>query len=1096
MNFNSLTGKLTVAALVLAGTATASAQTFTNEPASAVWEFNTNPPAAPVVTPGDGISFAFFNLNGNTISGSATPQAMVTDRAFVKIKPKSSGADIVEWIVKPKAGVTFTPTKISGYVCRYGTDGSEHMVTLQLIAGDKTVVLGTCTPFRDNKTQEKDKWGKSDDYTTHFSYDLTPEQQAEVATSGQLRFVSNLGVAAGKELAFSDIHIEGLLNGTVQKVENYTLSAKVSPEGAGSIVISPELDSYEAETPINIKTEKNFGYNFINWTDKDGKEVSTDPELLYQIMANTELTANYKKLNIFALEYSVEGGANSYQIECTPAPTVVNDRNMYEEGTNVTLKAVSNPIVKFTNWSDGQTDSEITFAMDADKSIKGMFEAVDYVAGWDFYRNGNNGRPADFASEGNDIAALELRTADGKTSGWLDKSHASGGYEGRDAGVNWRTTGLGDYYWQTKLNASNFTDMKVITAMGYNYNAYTKQNVEYSLDGTTWAPVGVIEIEGAKNWKDAEFDIPAAANNAATLYLRWISDKTSPIDGTKSDNDGIAIGATYVLGTMKIVDDGKAPELLSTVPAEGSTSASINGKVVLTFNEKIKLAADAEATLGDTKLKGEVSGRTATFVYKNLKYGTQYTFTLPASVITDITDNAYAQPVRISFTTRNRPEVAKATFNFTVPDDGTIIDAFAAADKRDDKTQAYRIFVKNGTYTIPANGTQVKTVILNSPNVSVIGESMEGTIITNECPKNADEGIGKCDLIQIQRNGTNSYWQDITLRHGNDTDGRRLSIHEFSDKTIMKNVTLWAYQDTYTTDNQSGRYYFEGGVLRGRTDYLCGKGDVFYNGVTLQMCGTGGYLTAPSQAKQYGYVFKDCEIVGEDDATDGSFTLGRPWGDGTPMSIWIDTKMTARPTAAGWNDMGDDGYPKRFAEYNSTTANGTVIDLSSRKSIFGKGNHPNNPVLTKEEAEGFSYANVMGGADNWDPASDTEAAPLVSNLRLESNKLVWDDNNYTLCWAVYEGDKLLGFTKEATYPVTNANATYAVRAANERGGLGEKVTLGDSAVEDIEAVAGEPVSREYYDLRGIRVAADTEAEVLIEVSTYADGTVRTAKILK
>ena len=105
-------------------------------------------------------------------------------------------------------------------------------------------------------------------------------------------------------------------------------------------------------------------------------------------------------------------------------------------------------------------------------------------------------------------------------------------------------------------------------------------------------------------------------------------------------------------------------------------------------------------------------------------------------------------------------------------------------------------------------------------------------------------------------------------------------------------------------------------------------------------------------------------------------------------------------------------------------------------------------------------------------------------------------SNYTLCWAVYEGDKLLGFTTEATYPVTNANGSYAVRAANERGGLGEKVTLGGSAVEGIEVVAGEPVSREYYDLQGIRVTDDTKAEVLIEVSTYADGTVRTAKIMK
>ena len=54
--------------------------------------------------------------------------------------------------------------------------------------------------------------------------------------------------------------------------------------------------------------------------------------------------------------------------------------------------------------------------------------------------------------------------------------------------------------------------------------------------------------------------------------------------------------------------------------------------------------------------------------------------------------------------------------------------------------------------------------------------------------------------------------------------------------------------------------------------------------------------------------------------------------------------MIVQPSAVGWNEMSN-GWPKRFAEYNSTTASGTVIDLSNRKRTFGEG-HANNPILT------------------------------------------------------------------------------------------------------------------------------------------------------
>lgn len=125
----------------------------------------------------------------------------------------------------------------------------------------------------------------------------------------------------------------------------------------------------------------------------------------------------------------------------------------------------------------------------------------DFIAGWDFYKEAKSGRAADFAAEDNDADQLILRDADGNAYGWLDKSNSAGGYEGKNAAVNWTTVStkpLGETYWQTKINATAFTDIKVKSSMLYNYNAYETYNVEYSLNGTDWTKVGAIKWQEPK----------------------------------------------------------------------------------------------------------------------------------------------------------------------------------------------------------------------------------------------------------------------------------------------------------------------------------------------------------------------------------------------------------------------------------------------------------------------------------------------------------------------------------------------------------------------------------------------------------------------
>lgn len=1118
----------------------ANAQTYQNEEASVSWPFNDDNYATQYTkSPEKGFSQVSVNTGDLKYSLKTSQKTLDKDgnkMVMAGFSPVGT-TKAVEWTVKPSKGLTFTPTSISTYVNRFGTDYENGVTVTAKLSNGTSVDLGNFTALRESKTTADDKYKDHENLTNHIVIQLTAEQQAQLTSTEGFTLSCTVGVGSTKQQGFADVHINGILNGTVQQVEQYTLSAAVSTVGAGTVKVSPAGTVYDAETSITVTATKNFGYKFINWTDANNQVVSTDEAYTFSISTNTALKANFEKINTYALNYKVEGGAKDYMISASPVPTVVEGKNMYEEGTEVTLTASSNDILTFTNWNDGETGAERKINMNADQSFTAAYSSKDFIAGWDFYKAAKSGRAADFAAEDNDADLLILRDAEGNAYGWLDKSNSAGGYEGKNAAVNWTTVStkpLGETYWQTKVNATAFTDIKVKSSMLYNYNAYETYNVEYSLNGTDWTKVGAIKMPGTKAWTDGEFTLPADANNKAEVYIRWIADKTSSIKGATGDNDGITITNIYITGTAQLVNDGKAPVLVNTVPAEGAANASANGKIVLTFDEKVKLTGNAAATLGTQKIEGAVSGKTITFAYKGLNYATAYTFTLAAGLVADLTDNATDQAIVLNFTTKTKPTVTKALYDFIVPTDGDFKAALAAAAKRTDTSKRFRIFIKQGDYKIPADeeskvtGGDGKsyanpTTYMNTPNVSIIGEGMDNTSLTNTIPdaeyKNANqknpanvlEGIGKGDVLCLQKEATGTYFQDLKMYSSmGDAKGRDIVLNDQSNKTICKNVNLWAYQDTYVSNNQNGKFYFEDGILRGRTDYLCGKGDVYYNNVELWICEKGGYLAVPSQPKKYGYIFKDCTIKDATEAKDlnGNYTLGRPWGKGTPIALYIDTKMEAIPSAAGWDEMSG-GYPKRFAEYNSTTSTGSTVDLKDRKKVYDAYDSKNgdnyvnrrnetaeSPILAAEEAAFYTVENIMGQDDDWDPTAATEQASAPTNVKLNGTTLTWDNNDYALLWAICKNGKVVDFTITPSYAVDDASATWGVRAANEMGGLSEATTIGQgTGIRNItSATEAAVIKTAIYAADGTQLS-NLQKGINIIVKTLADGSKKTSKVI-
>ncbi len=1055
---------------------------------------------------------------GSTLSYSGTKSyeydSEVGSVTYTEILPatQDSGADdatnAIDFVIVPKTGLTFTPSHVSFNALRDGTDGGAMDIYWLSDDGSKVELATGQVAGRNSSGAENANYG--------FSYDVSAD-----GSTGACGLHINLYSLKGKPYGFANIVITGTLSGTMEDVPEYTLTTSVSPEGAGTVKNTPNGTTFDEGDVVTLTQTNNFGYKFVNWTDADGNELSTDESYPVTMNSDTTIVANYEVVTTYSLTVEMDdSGANDYMVSLDPEATVIDGKNMYEEGTTVTLTASSNKILTFTNWSNGETSASTTVTMDQDQTIGANYAAIDYIAGWDFYTTSNGSRIADFAAEDNESDALIMRDDDGNISSWLDKSSMNTdgeGYEGgKPAAVNW-TTDIGTYYWQTMVNATAFTDIKVSSALLYNYNTYSTYNVQYSLDNSTWETIGTIKLSTAKEWETGEFDVPEEANNNSKVYIRWYPDKTSEIIGSEG-KDGIAITEIFITGTEQLYDDGTAPELVSTVPEESATTASANGKIVLTFDEKVKLVSDdVTATLGDMELTPTVSGKTVMFVYKGLSYQTEYTFTLPGNSIADLTDNAIADAITINFTTKAKTKVTKQLYDFIVPDDGSIEQAIAAANSRSNTSDRYRIFVKQGNYIIPASETATITggdgvdypnpiTELTAPNVSIIGEDRDSTSIVNTVPDetyigdygevNVIEGLNNCETFNFTSNAKNTYIQDITIKNGlPDGMGRGAAIQDQSDRTICMNVCLYGYQDTYLSNSNSGRYYFEGGKLRGRTDFLCGKGDVFYNAVELVMCESGGYLAVPSQPTKYGYIFSDCTINGESSSVNGNYYLGRPWGSGTPIALYINTTMNVQPSAIGWAEMSG-GWPARFAEYNSMTSTGTEIDLSSRKTTFGDG-YTNDPILTAEEAALYTIDYVLGGDDEWDPTEYTEQASAPTNVEISEKAITWDNDDYALCWAICQDGYVIDFTTENSYTVDDTSATYSVRAANEMGGLGEATTATISTgIKEIENAAdGDVLRTSYYNLQGARVSS-TYNGVVIKVDTMSNGKQIATKIIK
>ncbi len=1003
--------------------------------------------------------------------------------------------DALVMTVIPRKGITFKPTGFAFQASKHGTGGGK--LAIEVRQGEKSVMI------KEDINPERNNTGT---FFSSFNEAITGFEASEAPVSVVLYIYS---LSNSKEMGVADMTIYGVADGQVLAVPVYTFTLTSATPAAGTVSCAPAGSEFDEGTLLTVSTTENFGYHFKAWTDAEGKVVSEANPYKFEIMENTTLVATYEANNVYALNVALEGGANDNLVQFQPAGHVVDGIHYYEEGTDVCLTTLNNRILTFTNWEDNTTATERIVTMDSEKNLTATFSAADYIVGWDFYYDQPaSERAADYKDETDNAGLLSLHNPEGKTTSWLTRGINNGAENGKWGARIWKLRS-DENYFEVSFSTVGYSNIVCTAALGISYNSYSINNAQYSIDGENYNTVQTYNL--APGWVTEEFALPADAANQPRVWIRFMQDRESPLVGSETDYDGLAIAELFILADKDAANDDTAPSVVGVIPADGSEGASATGSIIVTFDEKIK-AGTGDATLNGQPLKMTISGKNAVFAYRGLDYATTYTFSLPAGAVIDRSGNPCAA-FSSKFTTLERVQPEARLFDAIVAADGSgdyltpqeAIDAAPAG-----RIKPWLIFVKNGTYKghvdIPASKTMLH----------FIGQDRDKTIIEDDRLCGGENAVSVSVGATVVVNSNDCFFENITLSnsygHKQQTGPQALALNTGGDRTIFNNVAMLSYQDTWITPSTSNyRAYVRNSFIEGAVDFIYNSGNIYIENTTLYINRkSGGFIVAPSHATDvlWGYVFNNCTITAPGVPSETDVWLGRPWHN-FPKTVFLNTRAEVTIPATGWYEtMG--GLPVIWADWNTFDANGNPIDLSQRRDTYYYTDSNGNKVygtaknhLTDEEAAEYTVSNVLSGNDNWEPIIKTEpcAAPAVTVD--EAGTLTWDAVPYAICYLVTRGDEVVGFTTDLNMTVTPSSsngaqsaaadfADYRVQAVNEFGGLSERATVKDtsSIIDTLTDLEGKVIG--IYDLQGRALAAPAKGVNIVRI-LGADGTVTVTK---
>ena len=265
------------------------------------------------------------------------------------------------------------------------------------------------------------------------------------------------------------------------------------------------------------------------------------------------------------------------------------------------------------------------------------------------------------------------------------------------------------------------------------------------------------------------------------------------------------------------------------------------------------------------------------------------------------------------------PELAKyiRQFDYVVAQDGsgdffTVQEAInAVPDFRKDVRTT--ILIRKGTY-------KEKLIIPESKiNISLIGE--DGAILTYDGFANKKnvfgENMGTSGSSSCYIYAPDFYAENITFENSSGPVGQAVACFVSADRVYFKNCRFLGFQDTLYTYSKQSRQYYEDCYIEGTVDFIFGWSTAVFNRCHIHSK-RDGYVTAPStdKGKKYGYVFYDCRLTAEPEAT--KVYLSRPWRP-YAQAVFIRCELGKHILPIGWNNWGKKENEKTvfYAEYES-----------------------------------------------------------------------------------------------------------------------------------------------------------------------------------
>ena len=717
-------------------------------------------------------------------------------------------------------------------------------------------------------------------------------------------------------------------------------------------------------------------------------------------------------------------------------------------------------------------------------------------------------------------------------------------------------------------------------------------SITYKPQDTTTKPTIESLTCGGTTYNAAEIKDQIAKNKHVTFHVSpWeLNEQIPDVSGTAT-NGGKVVATKATIETKECVATVHTASDVITetypivfefnTPEEGNDpkveKININGvDYTQTSNEifdapqngaiKIKFSR----TMNDATITSTENNVTCTaksdnelvFKYWDAPHGGTVTFNITpeSKTFTDIYTKTCQEPITIKLHIMDDDEYYHHhKFDFVVGKDGNIDEAIKAANGEaegkpynNNKTNGHRyyIFVPDGEYKLTGNGTisfvgegpvdetGTKRPDMNGknngqthirkPNISIIGQSKDNTIIRNHP---IVEGISYTATLYVEKNNTDFYAEDLTLENEFDYwgtmagqssssgAGRADVFYDRGNRSIMKNVALKSYQDTYYSNNASPDYrgYFENCEFYGVVDYICGNGNIWFEKCNLILRDRkGNNIAAPSTEvdQEWGYVFNECSIKPESDNmirfTDKDWTLARAWNN-SPACTYLNTKMYTQPQSYGWGRSMDSNLMLRFHEYKSIDGADNMLSLVTRSlaaCVPAAGS--DDVILSDEQASGYTLRNVVGGTDGFEPnelcmqidAASGAKADYDENhevwnddIVLDDDILKWNKHTTALCYVVFklnEATNKWEYIDNTTDAIINladyGSGYYSVRAANQRGGLGAatkaiRYILQDPYKLEIKKVGD--YKEEGVDYGWTTICLPFNAKVPEEVNVYA-----------